>query len=128
VEIFGIDNIFVQVHNLQEAKAFYKKLGFEFRFDIPHMNALMLRIGNEIPGLILSETENENKTRFWVEVQDALEVEQELAALNIKSVLIQTNMGITCEVEDPWGNRIGFADYRLMPKLARKTTNETREL
>jgi len=68
----------------------------------------------------LSETENENKTRFWVEVQDALEVEQELAALNIKSVIIQTNMGITCEVEDSWGNRIGFADYRLLPKLARK--------
>lgn len=119
MEILGIDNIFIQVGCLKEAKAFYKKLGFESRFEIPHMNALMLRIGNEIPGLIVMKTENENKSRFWVEVQDALRVEAELLHNDIKSVLIQTQTGITCEVEDPWGNRIGFADYRLLPKLAR---------
>jgi catechol-2,3-dioxygenase len=120
MQILGIDNVFMQVGDLSEAEAFYEKLGFEVRFAILHMQALMLRIGNEIPGLILMKTENENKARFWVEVPDALEVEAELLKKAIKSVLIQTETGITCEVEDPWGNRIGFADYRLIPKLARK--------
>lgn len=120
MEILGIDNVFMQVRNLQEAKVFYRKLGFELRFEIPHMQALLFRIGNETPGLILRETENDNKSRLWVEVRDALEVEAELLKSNIKSELIQTQTGITCEVEDPWGNKIGFADYRLLPKLARK--------
>lgn len=125
MQILGIDNVFVQVRDLQEAEMFYKKIGLELTLSIPHMKGLIFSIGGEEPGLIVLETENDNKARLWVEVPDALEVERELAACGIESVLLQTATGITCEVEDPWGNKIGFADYSLKPKLARSTSSNT---
>lgn len=119
MQILGIDNVFMQVRDLQEAEIFYQKIGLSLKLRIPHMNALLFSIGNEEPGLMIIEAKNNSKSRLWVEVRDALEVERELAECGIKSMLLQTATGTTCEVEDSWGNKIGFADYKLKPELAR---------
>lgn len=121
MQILGIDNLFMQVRDLQEAEVFYENIGFKLKLRLPHMNALLFSIGDEEPGLMIVETENNSRSRLWVEVRDALEVERELAECGIKNVLLQTATGITCEVEDPWGNKIGFADYSLKPELARSS-------
>jgi catechol-2,3-dioxygenase len=120
MQILGIDNVFLQVKNLQDAETFYHNIGFELKLKLPHMKAVLFSIGDEEPGLLVIESDHNNKSRLWVEVRDALDVERELAERGIESELLQTGTGITCEVQDPWGNRIGFADYRLKPELARK--------
>lgn len=33
---------------------------------------------------------------------------------------VDTATGVTMEVDDPWGNVLGFADYRFRPELGRK--------
>lgn len=116
MKILGIDNVFFQVGNLEEALVFYEKLGFVLKFKIPSKLAALLNIGTEEPGLMLFENQEPKPSRLWVEVQSALEAQ----ALFNKGSLIETATGFTFEVTDPWGNTIGFADYRKKPQLARK--------
>ena len=117
MEILGIDNIFFQVGNLEEAIRFYEALGFVLKFKIPRINAALFNIGNEEPGFMLFENKEPNPSRFWVEVVSALEAQKMLS----KGSMIETKAtGLTFEVLDPWGNIIGFADYSKKKELARK--------
>lgn len=116
MKILGIDNIFSQVGNLEEAIRFYEKLGFVLKFKISRINAALFNIGNEEPGLMLFEDINPKTSHFWVEVESALEAKENLT----KGSLIETATGFTFEVMDPWGNKIGFADYSKKKELARK--------
>lgn len=115
MEILGIDNIFSQVGNLEEAIRFYESLGFILKFKIPRLNAALFNIGNEEPGLMLFENNESKPSRFWVEVKSALEAKQALG----KGSLIETATGLTFEILDPWGNTIGFADYSKKQELSR---------
>lgn len=117
MEILGIDNIFSQVGNLEEAIGFYESLGFVLKFKVPHINAALFNIGSEEPGLMLFQNEEPKPSRFWVEVKSASEVQKNLS----KGSLIETATGFTFEVLDPWGNAIGFADYSKKQELGRKT-------
>lgn len=115
MKILGIDNVFFQVGNIDEAIPFYEKFGFALKFRIPQIKAALFRIGEEEPGLMLIENKEVKPSRFWVEVESALEVQR---VLN-KGKLIETATGLTFEVADPWGNTIGFADYSKKKELAR---------
>lgn len=117
MEILGIDNIFFQVGNVEEAIRFYESLGFVLKFKITRINAALFNIGNEEPGLLLFENEEPKPSRFWVEVASALEAQNTLS----KGSLIETTTGFTFEVLDPWKNTIGFADYSKKLELSRKT-------
>ncbi len=116
MEILGIDNLFFQVGSLEEAVPFYEKLGFVLKFKIPRINAALFNIGEEEPGLMLFENKEPKPSRFWVEVDSALQAQK---TLKIGS-LIETTTGFTFEVLDPWENTIGFADYSKKKELARK--------
>lgn len=116
MEILGIDNIFFQIGNLEEAVCFYESLGFVLKFKIPRINAALFNIGREEPGLMLFENNKPKPSRFWVEVESALEAKQAIG----KGSLIETATGFTFEVLDPWGNTVGFADYSKKQELSRK--------
>lgn len=118
MKLLGIDNVFFQVGSLEEALGFYEKMGFELKFKIPHCSAALLQIGTEEPGLMLWENHEPEPSRLWIEVESALQVKEEL----VEGTLLETATGLTFEVIDPWGNRIGFADYKERPQLARGNT------
>lgn len=115
MKILGIDNVFFQVGNLEEAMAFYEKLGFVLKFRIPSKNAALFRIGAEEPGLLVFEHKEPKPSCLWVEVESALEAQQKFG----KGPLIEAATGPTFEISDPWGNRIGFTDYCKKKELAR---------
>lgn len=120
IKLLGIDNIFFEVKDLEKAIDFLQKLGFDLKFKIPHINAALLSIGNEEPGLIIIEKEKVLPSRFWVEVENAQELKKECKKLNINGKMLETATGFTFEINDPSGNIIGFADYKKKPELARK--------
>ena len=118
--LLGIDNCFFSVKNLLTATAFYLKLGFIKKLEIPHLRATLLSIGSEEPGLILSEKEQLAPSKLWIAVEDAQRKAEECNTLGICGRLFEINTGFTFEVEDDSGNTIGFADYKKMPHLGRK--------
>lgn len=120
MQILGIDNIFFQVGNLKDAETYYQRLGFKVKLKLAHIPALLLSIGTERPGLILIEQVHPIGSCIWLEVPNAQEVEHELSKRYTSGKFLETKTGLTFEIEDPWGNRIGFADYRFKPELARR--------
>ena len=119
MKLLGIDNVFFQVGNLEQALSLYTQWGFQLKFKIPRLSAVLLKIGEEEPGLMLFETHNPLPSHLWVEVDSAKDAEQELK----EGSLLETATGLTLEVVDPWNNKIGFADYTKKPKLARAFSN-----
>lgn len=119
MQLLGIDNVFFNVGALEKAIEFYERLGFKLKFKIPHMSAALFEVGSEEPGLMLCETQDRRPSKLWVEVVDARAVQEECEQLKIQGKLIETATGFTFEVQDPWGNSIGFADYCKKPELAR---------
>ncbi len=120
MEILGIDNIFFTVTNLEKAKEFYQKLGFKHKFSIPPIKAALFSIGQEVPGLMLSERSTVTPSRLWVEVKSAKDFKHACVKLGIAGTMLETATGLTFEVTDASGNIIGFADYTKKPELARK--------
>lgn len=116
MKILGVDNIFFQVGNLEEAITLYEKFGFVLKLKVPRITAALFTIGMEEPGLMLFENKAPTPSRLWVEVKSALEAKKILD----KGSLIETATGLTFEVLDPWGNIIGFADYSKRTELTRK--------
>lgn len=118
MNILGIDNVFFQVANLEEAIPFFETLGFILKFKIPRMSAALFNIGKEEPGLMLLENQEPKPSCLWVEVESALDAQKTLKT----GSLIETATGLTFEILDPWGNKIGFADYSKNRALARKAS------
>lgn len=119
MKLLGIDNVFFQVANLEKAILFYEKLGFQLKLKIPQLPGVLFRIGNEEPGLILSETREPKPSRMWVEVENAKTAQTLCAKLGIHGYELETGTGYTFEVQDTDGNIIGFADYVKKPELGR---------
>lgn len=119
IDILGIDNVVFHVADLDAAILFYERCGFALKFEVQDKQMALFDIGHESPGLILRVDEGSPGGRLWVEVRDAEKVRQSLIDVGMEPVRIETATGVTCEVDDPFGNRLGFADYSKMPQLGR---------
>lgn len=82
--------------------------------------ATLFSIGQEEPGLILYEKEKIAPSTLWVEVKNAQSVQRECEQLGFSGRMLETATGFTFEITDVDGNKIGFADYKKKPELARK--------
>jgi predicted enzyme related to lactoylglutathione lyase len=126
VKTLGIDNVFLQVGDLDEALAFYSdRLGLPVHRRFDAMGMALLRVGDEAPGLGVGAVENPRPGggKIWLEVDDARAAAEELATRGIEPMappfLIPT--GWVVELRDPWGNVIGFTDYTARPDMGRSS-------
>ena len=93
--------------------AWYERIvGLTTKVRAPGM--AVLDVGGDVAGIVLRSADPVSPTRVWFEVADARDAASEL---RVPTFPIPT--GLTAEVVDPWGNRIGFADYTARPDLAR---------
>lgn len=118
IEPLGIDNVMFAVADLDMAIRFYERCGFVLKFRLDAANTALFAIGDEAPGLMLRGGA-EGRGHLWVEVNDALIVADALRGAGLEARMIETATGRTCEVPDPFGNVIGFADYSKRPDLGR---------
>src|SRR3954467_6768921 len=125
MKVLGIDNVFLQVGDLEEAVRFYHDaigLPVHKRFDA--MEMVLFTIGDETPGLGVGATDDPvpSGSKLWFEVPDARAVAEELSAYGVATVAppFRIPTGWTVEVRDPWGNHLGFTDYTGMPELRRR--------
>jgi catechol 2,3-dioxygenase-like lactoylglutathione lyase family enzyme len=117
MQLLGIDNVFFQIGNLEEAVQFYQNLGFKLKFKIPRIAAALMEIGQEEPGLMLCETKDIKPSKLWVEVASAAQAKDKCETLMVQGKLLEAATGFTYEIGDPWGNIVGFADYCKKPEL-----------
>jgi predicted enzyme related to lactoylglutathione lyase len=127
-ELLGFDNVLLPVGNLAEALGFYERAGFTVGFRFDEGGIALLKVGGETPGILLRQEEEFGhrpppwpSPRVWLEVPDARRAAKELAAAGIVPLdePFSVATGWTVEVADPWGNVIGFTDYRKRPELGR---------
>jgi predicted enzyme related to lactoylglutathione lyase len=109
----GIDNVFIEVGDLDEAVAWYERI-VGLTLKVRAQGMAVLDVGGDVAGIVLSSADPVSPTKVWVEVADAKDAASELG---VPTFPIAT--GLTAEVVDPWGNRIGFTDYTARPDLAR---------
>ncbi|KOV87778.1 extradiol dioxygenase [Streptomyces sp. NRRL WC-3618] len=127
-ELLGFDNVLLPVGDLAEAVAFYQRAGFGITARLDEAGIAVLRVGAETPGLLLRVEEALGhrpppwaSPRVWLEVPDAKAAARALTAAGITPLDVPASVatGWTVEIADPWGNVIGFTDYRKRPELAR---------
>lgn len=127
-ELLGFDNVLLPVGDLAEAVAFYERAGFGITARLDEAGIAVLRVGAETPGLLLRVEEVLGhrpppwaSPRVWLEVPDAKAAARALTAAGITPLdaPVSVATGWTVEIADPWGNVIGFTDYRKRPELAR---------
>ncbi|MEV0638951.1 VOC family protein [Streptomyces sp. NPDC050619] len=128
-ELLGFDNVLLPVGDLGEAVGFYERAGFAVGFRFDEGGVALLRVGGETPGILLRVEDGLGhrpppwpSPRVWLEVPDARAAGRELAAAGIAPLDEPLSMatGWTVEISDPWGNVIGFTDYRKRPELGRR--------
>ena len=120
ITILGIDNVFFSVGDVIAAIDFYSKLGFKKKFFKEYPPMALMEIGEEIPGLILKGETAISKGTIWVEIEDANSIREFLVKnMKIENREFETMTGKTIEIDDPWGNTIGFADYSKKRELSR---------
>ncbi|MFI2752258.1 VOC family protein [Cellulomonas sp. P22] len=124
MDVLGFDNVFMQVGDLEEAIDFYSRvvgLPVAKRFDA--MGTVLFQIGHETPGLGVGVVESPDPGghKVWFEVADARAAAEQLAASGVPLLAppFAIRTGWVVEIADPWGNRLGFTDYQLMPQLGR---------
>ena len=127
-ELLGFDNVLLPVGDLAEAVAFYERAGFGITARLDEAGIAVLRVGAETPGLLLRVEESLGhrpppwaSPRVWLEVPDAKAAARALTAAGVTPLdaPVSVATGWTVEIADPWGNVIGFTDYRKRPELAR---------
>ncbi|MFF3379925.1 VOC family protein [Streptomyces sp. NPDC002680] len=127
-ELLGFDNVLLPVGDLAEAVAFYERAGFGITARLDEAGIAVLRVGPETPGLLLRVEEALGhrpppwaSPRIWLEVPDAKAAARAMAAAGITPLdaPLSVATGWTVEIADPWGNVIGFTDYRKRPELGR---------
>lgn len=112
-EPLGIDNVFIPVANLEQAVRWYADVaGMSAKVRTDDM--AVLDVGGDVAGIVLTVSPEPMPVRIWLEVSDAAAVAAELGT---STFAIPT--GLTTEIADPWGNKLGFADYTARPQLAR---------
>ncbi|MGW5866074.1 VOC family protein [Streptomyces sp. NPDC055239] len=127
-ELLGFDNVLFPVGDLAEAVSFYERAGFPVAHRIDEIGLAILKVGKETPGILLRvEGGVEHRPsawfapRVWLEVGDARAAGRALEAAGIEALAPPASVatGWTVEIADPWGNVVGFTDYRKRPELAR---------
>ncbi|MDX3458815.1 VOC family protein [Streptomyces sp. ME02-8801-2C] len=127
-ELLGFDNVLLPVGDLAEAVAFYQRAGFGITARLDEAGIAVLRVGPETPGLLLRVEDALGhrpppwaSPRVWLEVPDAKAAARALSAAGVTPLdaPVSVATGWTVEIADPWGNVIGFTDYRKRPELAR---------
>lgn len=127
-ELLGFDNVLLPVGDLAEAVAFYQRAGFGITARLDEAGIAVLRVGPETPGLLLRVEEALGHRpppwaapRIWLEVPDAKAAFRAMTAAGITPLdaPLSVATGWTVEIADPWGNVIGFTDYRKRPELGR---------
>jgi predicted enzyme related to lactoylglutathione lyase len=124
MDVLGVDNVFVEVGDLEQAVRFYEDgLGLPVAKRFDQMGMALLALGDETPGLGIGAVPEPKVggQKIWLEVGDARTAAEELGLKGIRPLappfLIPT--GWAFEVQDPWGNVIGFTDYAARPELGR---------
>jgi predicted enzyme related to lactoylglutathione lyase len=109
------DNFFLPVSNLEKAKEYYKKIGFDIKFDFSNMGMVAFKVGNQEPAIILKDTKKfpEAKPTIWFVVDDVKAEYKKLKQKGISflSEPFEIHTGLAVEFEDPFGNRLGITDY-----------------
>jgi predicted enzyme related to lactoylglutathione lyase len=130
MEILGIDHVVFTVGDLSEAVNFYERLGLRLQFQSEQAAAAVMVISEEHPNLLLKKADVGNpatleQPRFWVEVRDAQEAIRELKENGFKLAGEPrfATVGWLVEVVDPWGNVMGFIDYKHQPHFGRAGGN-----
>jgi predicted enzyme related to lactoylglutathione lyase len=127
-ELLGFDNVLLPVGNLGAAVEFYGRAGIAVAFRLDEAGIALLKVGKETPGLLLRLEEELGprpplwaSARVWLEVRDARATADALASAGIRPLapVFPVATGWTVEIADPWGNVIGFTDYRKRPELGR---------
>jgi catechol 2,3-dioxygenase-like lactoylglutathione lyase family enzyme len=120
--ILGIDNVMFKVGNFEEARNFYTNLlGLKESYCFADKQMVGYALGNEAPGLTLSPGNTPGGGRLWLEVPNAKDFQKTInPCIKIISPLFDIYTGQAFEIQDPWGNIIGFTDYIYKPELARK--------
>ncbi|MDX2543985.1 VOC family protein [Streptomyces sp. WI04-05B] len=127
-ELLGFDNVLLPVGDLGEAVDFYQRAGFGITARLDEAGIAVLKVGGETPGLLLRVEEALGhrpppwaSPRIWLEVPDAKAASRALTAAGVTPLdgPVSVATGWTVEIADPWGNVIGFTDYRKRPELAR---------
>jgi predicted enzyme related to lactoylglutathione lyase len=128
VKVLGIDNVFLEVGDLEEAIRFYRDaLGLPVAKRFDAMGTILFQVGEETPGLGVSAVPapRVGGQKVWFEVADARAAAAELEAggNSLLAAPFPIPTGWVFEVADPWGNVIGFTDYQIMPQLGRPETS-----
>ncbi|WP_445529561.1 VOC family protein [Streptomyces cyslabdanicus] len=127
-ELLGFDNVLLPVGNLGEALGFYERAGFAVAFRLDEAGIALLKVGGETPGILLRQEELGHRPppwpspRVWLEVPDARAAARAFAKAGIELLdePFAVATGWTVEIADPWGNVLGFTDYRKRPELGRR--------
>lgn len=127
-DLLGFDNVLFPVGDLAEAVSFYERAGFPVTHRIDEIGLAILKVGKETPGILLRVEEGVEHRhsawatpRVWLEVGDARAAGRALDDAGVKLLAppFSVATGYTVEFADPWGNVVGFTDYRKRPELAR---------
>jgi predicted enzyme related to lactoylglutathione lyase len=110
------DNFFLPSHDLKKGKEFYQEmLGLPIKFDFSDMGMIAFKVGGNEPAIILKDTAKfpETKPTIWFVVDNVKEEYKRLKAkgLQFLSEPFEIHTGIAVEFEDPFGNKLGLADY-----------------
>lgn len=124
MHVLGIDNVFLEVGDLEEAVAFYSEvLGLPVAKRFDAMGTVLFQIGSETPGLGVGVVQGPTTAghKVWFEVPDARAAAAELARNGAVPCAppFAIGTGWVVEVTDPWGNVLGFTDYLTRPDLGR---------
>jgi predicted enzyme related to lactoylglutathione lyase len=114
------DNFFLPADDLEKGRAFYQDmLGLRVKFDLSAQGILAFNVGKEEPALFLGKAWN--KPAIWFEVDDvqAMYGAMKEKGVDFLSEPFEVRTGFAVEFDDPFGNRLGIADYTKMPELSR---------
>ncbi|MGL6201916.1 MAG: VOC family protein [Lachnospiraceae bacterium] len=112
------DNYFLPIDNIEEAHHYYRDiLGLEIKFDYADKGMIAYKVGHEEPAIILKDKNKFEslKPTIWFEVENVFTKYDELKSKGVKflSEPFKIGTGNAVEFEDPFGNRLGIADYVL---------------
>ncbi len=107
-----LDNVILRVPDVRAAVAWYcEHTGLRPVVDTEEVAVLHPR--DDGAGIILRlDVQAPSRTTVWFEVDDAAELADELG---LPTTDLAT--GLLVEVDDPWGNTVGFTDYSRRPEL-----------
>jgi predicted enzyme related to lactoylglutathione lyase len=128
MDVLGIDNVFLEVGDLEQACAFYGDvLGLPVAKRFEQMSSVLFKVGDETPGLGVRAVPEPRvgAQKVWFEVADArvAAAEVEAAGVRLLAPAFEIPTGWAFEVADPWGNVVGVTDYANKPEWGRRPSS-----